>query len=458
LPGSRAAGDEEWLALSRASRRAAWRLALAALGWWGSVRAQSAEPAISSETPSLAELEGEPVGTTEPSLPAVETLGGLALYGFADFGFYKYFLSPGSLIRAQLFDDSAFMVGNLNTYLSGELGGSWRSLMEIRYTYLPNGSRLITGSGIERVSTAAADYTNSGRVRDTGSIFIERAWVEYSASAAFNLRAGSWLTPYGIWNEDHGSPTIIPVTRPYVIGLELLPERQTGLLLFGSFYASESVTLRYQMGLSNGRGPLQDYADLDENKAVTLRLQCHHHGAGDLDLGATAYLGRYTDLEQLIRANGSSLVVDERLRQSYDEASWALDARYVQGGLHLQAEFIVNERAYREGGRPARSATQFQPDDRRYGGYVLTGYRFDWLGVMPYATAEYFSPLNTFEPTRPATQDVFGDFGLGINSRPATNITLKLEGNLGVFDVENSKGSAFEHPLLAIQAQVAWAF
>jgi hypothetical protein len=447
------------LSRSRASRRLACRVGLSLLGWLGSVHAQSADPGASPEPTSLAELEGEPLSLTDPSAPALETLGGLALYGFADFGFYKLFMPKGSLLRTQLFGDSAFAVGNLNTYLSGELGGGWRSLMEIRFTYLPNGSRPITASGIERVSTAAQDYTNSGRVRNTGSIFIERAWIEYSASAALNLRGGSWLTPYGIWNEDHGSPTIIPVTRPYVIGLELLPERQTGLLLYGSFFASESVTLRYQLGLSNGRGPIQDYADLDENKAVTLRLQLHHHGAGDLDLGAAAYIGRYTDLDQLIRPNGNGVLgVEEQLLQRYDEASYALDARYVRGGLHLQTEFIMNEKAYADGGRPVRSATQFQPDDRRYGGYGLAGYRFDWLGIMPYLTGEYFSPINTFEPTRAATRDVFWDFGLGINSRPTTNVTLKLEGNLAVFDIENAKGSALEHPVLGVQAQVAWAF
>jgi hypothetical protein len=146
------------------------------------------------------------------------------------------------------------------------------------------------------------------------------------------------------------------------------------------------------------------------------------------------------------------------LRERYDEVAWGLDARYVQGGLHLQVEWILNERAYTEGGRAVRSATQFQPDDRRYGAYVLGGYRFSWLGIMPYVIAEYFSPVNTFEPTRPATRDVFIDAGIGINSRPTTNITLKLEGDISKFDVEHSEGSAFEHPFQAIQAQVAWAF
>jgi hypothetical protein len=467
----------------RAPRGAALGAALAVLGWMGLGRAQSAtptspaapdtsaapagpantgtEPADSATYPAglLSGLEGPPLESGETPMSAAETLSGLAIYGFADFGFYKYFLPAGSLLRAQVYEANAFMVGNLNTYLAGELGGGWRSLAEVRFTYLPNGSRNISATGVERVVTPVQDYTNLGRPRSTGSLFIERAWVEYSASNAFNVRAGSWLTPYGIWNEDHGSPTIIPVLRPYAIGLELLPERQTGLLLFGSFYASESVTLGYRIGLSNGRGPVSDYADLDENKAVTLRLQLHHHGDGDLDLGASAYAGRYTDLVQSLRSDdGISVQVEERLRERFDEFSWALDARYVNGGLHLQTEFIMNDKAYTDGGRPLRTGAEFQPDDRRYGGYLLAGYRFDWLGLMPYLIAEYFSLVNSFEITRPADRIVTNYFGLGLNSRPSTNITLKLEGNYAFFTLDNREGSVFEDPLMAIQAQVAWAF
>lgn len=417
--------------------------------------APSTEVAPASPDALLAELSGE---LPEEALPATDVPTGLALYGFADFGFYKYFLPPGSLLLAQVYGDSSFAVGNLNTYISGELGSGWRTLMEIRFTYLPNGSRPILDGDVQRVSTQVTDYTTGGRFKNSGSIFIERAWVEYTASPALTLRAGSWLTPYGYWNEDHGSPTLIPVARPYMIGLELLPERQTGLQLRGSFYASESVTLGYRVGLSNGRGPVADYADLDENKAVTLRLQLHHHGSGSLDVGAFAYGGRSTNTRESLVATENGFLINEQIVEQLDELAWGLDGRYVLGGLHLQSELIVHERAFTERGRPARGNNQYMPDERRFGGYLLAGYRFDWLALMPYLTAEYFTYLNGFELSRPPTRDIITDYALGLNSRPTDNVTLKLEGNLGLFFIKNADGSAFEHPLKALQAQIAWAF
>jgi opacity protein-like surface antigen len=415
-----------------------------------------AAPSIPEQSVSLADLDSQ-LGA-EP-LAAAEPARGLSVYGFADAGWHKYFLRPGSLLGANLYEDNTFLVGNVNVYLSGELGGGWRSLIEVRYTYLPNGSRVVGAAGVLRTSTDAADYTNVSLPRQTGSILIERAWIEYAASAGLSLRLGSWLTPYGIWNEDHGSPTIIPVSRPYVIGLEFLPERQTGLLLSGSAYLSDSLTLGYSLGLSNGRGPIQDYADLDENKAVTARLQLNHHGAGDLHLGAAAYLGRYTNLDQVVLPSADTYVIDDQIREQYDELSWALDARYLLGGLHLQSEFVLSQRKFTDRGRPLRTGSfEFQPDDRRLGGYLLAGYRFDWLGIMPYATAEFTSLLNYWETFRSPTRDVMTVYALGINSRPTTNVTLKLEGNLGLFHSEHPQGSGFEHPARAVQAQVAWAF
>ena len=66
-----------------------------------------------------------------------------------------------------------------------------------------------------------------------------------------------------------------------------------------------------------------------------------------------------TTLDQLVQGPGSvprlPPETDEQIVQQYDEISWGLDARYLLGGLHLQTEFVVNDRAYTARGRPLRS-------------------------------------------------------------------------------------------------------
>src|SRR5689334_20935581 len=165
----------------------------------------------------MAELDAELMADNAASEPR------LNLYGFADLTFYKYFLHEDNGFRSLLYTESAFAVGNLNLYLASNLGSGWSSMAEVRFSYLPNGSRKIVNGDIERTETNAVDYSNLGVDRRTGSVLIERVYLQYMPTSYLTLRAGQWLTPYGIWNVDHGSPTIIPVVRPFTISFALMP-------------------------------------------------------------------------------------------------------------------------------------------------------------------------------------------------------------------------------------------
>src|SRR5690606_37872969 len=90
----------------------------------------------------------------------VGTISGMRLYGFADFSVYKYFLHEDSAFRTLLYPRSAFAVGKLNLYLATELGEGWQSLIEVRFAYLPNGSKSVDSGEVVRTDTSVQDYTN----------------------------------------------------------------------------------------------------------------------------------------------------------------------------------------------------------------------------------------------------------------------------------------------------------
>jgi hypothetical protein len=274
---------------------------------------------------------------------------------------------------------------------------------------------------------------------------LERAWIEYAATPYLALQAGHWLTPYGIWNVDHGSPVIIGVTRPFVIGEELLPNAQVGLLAYGSVPLVSDVEIGYALGLSNGRMDTVAFQDLDRNKAVTARAALTYRALGELTVGGTLYTGRYTRGNEQLYLEGNdpkSRFVSDR---SFRELSYAFDAKWLIDDFHLQAEVIGQQRVYKAGKRPERDSG-LRPDHSIWGGYVLAGYRLPFA-VMPYAKAES-SP-----------EDVSGRLMYlsgGLNVRPAARVVLKGEYGYAFFP-EAGEGD-FSEPLHGVDFQIAWAF
>jgi hypothetical protein len=139
----------------------------------------------------------------------------LNIYGFTDFT-YTHRLNDFTFASPY----PSFMVGNLNLYAGADLGSGWRALTEFRLLYVPNGSSTPDQAFVlepERIDTTVADPADYGRPLRWGGVEIERAWLEYAVHSLLTVQIGQWLTPYGIWNVDHGSPVIIGVRRPYVV-------------------------------------------------------------------------------------------------------------------------------------------------------------------------------------------------------------------------------------------------
>jgi hypothetical protein len=426
--------------------------------------ADPATPSSAQQASTEADAKADAAAEAEAAAAATEVGGSqggveetdqvkLNLYGFADF---SYSTPIGKSELAPPY--SSFAIGKLNLYAAADLGDSWRSMAEIRFMYLPNGSTGAIGAipAPPRTDTSTNDYTDLGRPVKWGGISIERAWLEHTFHPALTVRMGAFLTPYGIWNVDHGSPVIIGVRKPYIIGEGLFPEHQTGLEIYGSWNLGPSQ-VGYHLTLSNGRGPLDSYQDLDHNKALGGRLFVKHDdpGWGTLTVGASGYKGTYTDSHDAIAVTAAgSLNITHPITAQYKELSLAADAKWELGGLLVQSELVVNEVAYTDGQQPpvypvAGGAPGFAPDHRRVGVYGITGYRFKFLGIMPFFGGEHYNPGPG--SGAPASSGIWG----GLNVRPTARVVLKAQCTHAWF--AKWEGPAFGN-FNGLDLQAAWSF
>lgn len=378
----------------------------------------------------------------------------LKLSGFADVGVISGAIPKSSPWNGAVNRHTSFYVGNLNVYLSKSLTESLRMFGEIRFMLLPNGSPDQQSGKLYDTNTS--DYTDFGRQIQWGGINIQRLYLEYTVHRALVFRAGQYLTPYGIWNVDHGSPTIVTVQKPFIIGQQLFPERQTGVEILGQADASAHNSFGYHLTVSNGSGPVSAYRDFDNNKGVGARAYWRYDGFGDLRVGGSAYYGRATAATDVaaIRPDGKHVGYTQNVSSSADILSLAADLQWKLGGLLLQSEFITQQRKYLESGRMGASnpllGQYLAPSDKlSFGVYGLIGYRFDWYGVMPYFL------LQNVDTSSNSTRIVDTGFSLGLNVRPIDALVFKLEFVEGYFP----KGSfVTDDPIRLIQAQIAWAF
>jgi hypothetical protein len=377
------------------------------------------------------------------------------IYGFADFTWTKFIGLKESEANDWFKPWSSFSVGNLNVYLAGDLGQDWRSLAEIRFLYTPHGVTSLNAAGEnERFDGTATDYADLERPIRWGGVEIERAWLEYTPHESLGLRVGQWLSPYGIWNVDHGSPVIISVHRPFVVGEGLIPERQTGLQLYGSFYA-DATQLGYHLTLSNGRGPIDAYRDLDANKAIGGRLFAKNDSLlGTLTVGVSGYRGKYTDLTGSYGAgpDGAFQYV-QTVTNQYEELALAADLKWEYSNALIQGEAMMSDTAYTDDVRPPlpfSAQPGFTPDNRRWGFYGYGGYRTPWWNTMPFVGGEYYFIGNhSYVPSTTA-------FWAGLNVRPIPRVVLKAQYK----HVTSGKLPDGPDPVKynVVEAQAAWSF
>lgn len=384
----------------------------------------------------------------------------LRFYGFADFGVTAHVNDKLKINAANEGYAPRFMIGDLNLYADADLTGGWHSLFEVRFTYIPNGEVTFTGDRIARTSTSAGDYTEVNRPVRWGSILIERAYVEYTFNSLLTLRAGHFVTPVGIWNVDHGTPTVIPVRRPYIVAQGLIPTAQTGFEAYGS-HTIKRWTLGYHLTLSNGRGQVDTYLDLDKNKAFGGRVYARLDAIGTLTMGVSWYKGRATDAG--VALDPDTLVLSKQITSQYDELGYGADVQWEWEGVLLQSEVLANEVTFTKAGRTGpvfpTGNPGLVPDFRRWGMYVLAGYRLPWVGIMPYIEFAHTDSGTTVAALNTPDIGKTTSVRTGLNIRPAANVAIKLEvEHVYLFGTADSKFPPGAGAIDDVNTQIAWSF
>jgi hypothetical protein len=364
-----------------------------------------------SELDALSEREVATESKEEP----------LRFWGFMDMGINKFFATKGSLI-AQVSPSTAttFVLGSVNLYLEARPLAHFSAFLETRLTDLPDGTVSATGGGLN--STQAWDFTSPGgawAITRLGAIVLERAYLQWEQSDLFALRVGEILTPFGIWNIDHGTPTLIALMLPQFEVAELFPTHMLGLEALGTSRLQD-WQLGYYAYLTNGRS-LGEVSMTEDNKMVGGRVFATTSRPFRMTLGLSGFLDRFDSTT----ANSLGPFVYEGLADTaFDERGLGADVSMDIGALRLRSEFTLRNIVYDTGLHPSNGFGVYYPDRNDVDYYLLAAYQLPWLGLEPYLYGEIYRSTFPFGAIMAVSS-----VGLNIHFNAAAQIKAQFSQN-----------------------------
>jgi hypothetical protein len=344
----------------------------------------------------------------------------LRLYGFMDMGLQR---SWGGLYKTGLSQSDAltFVLGNVNLYIDVMPSPQWRGLTEVRFTTFPDGTESFdpVSGQFAKHNTTVLDYASpSGGFLSIhwGAIVLERAHIDWLPLDQLNVRVGYFLTPYGIWNVDHGTPTRIMLIPPIFVAYGLLPERQTGVEFFGAFHALP-WKIGYHLYVSNGRAVSVDVSD---DKAIGGRVYLQTRRPLSIQIGASAYWGNYQNSQKTIGVNDGVLGVVRSTSVAYQELAGGADLSLDIGPLRLRSEVVVNRTVFEPGKRELFGGIP-RVNSLSYNTYVMAAFKLPWFGLEPLIYGELI------HLPYPGVAEYFAGVSAGINWYISANVTLRTQ-------------------------------
>ncbi len=410
----------------------------------------------------------------------------LSFWGFSDLTFGGiHYDSNTALYKVATPYNATFYSAGINLYAKSEMTRTLSALVETMLTYAPTGatpndnypdqvyvgtSQISSYSGQSPAnSTVHGPY--SQLAYQTDGISIQRAYMEWKPADWFGVRAGLFLTPFGIWNEDHGSPVLIGVDYPQFMNFNLVPLQQLGLEAFGSVGIGDDVRVEYAVTFANSDGPSSEFKDLTDMKAFGGRLKLvYNHDDVYFRVGGYAYYSQYVDTTDTIvihltpKLTLASPAQDvTTINESYNEVILTADLDFRYKKFRLLGEFANQSVIYNTPptlGNISQllknipgNINAYDTSHYGYGGYVMAAYEVPFhsklidFSVTPYIGYDYVIPSTTVITEQ--TQQVRG----GLNIKPSPFVTLKAEVSRVMSEATavNSQGTA-------VFGQIAYSF
>jgi len=339
-----------------------------------------AEAAALADLMESAEVAAVPEGF-EPNLH---------LYGWSELGLQRAWggLSSTGLVGA----DGATFLSRTNLYIDAYPAPNARVLTEIRLGLFPDGARDLNYNPINTTVTDLNSPYGGLALTKWSGIVLERAHADWTPSDAFNLRGGLFLTPYGIWNVDHGAPTRITLSPPAFISFGLLPERQLGVEAFGTF-AVLPWTLGYHLYVSNGRtfsatARNSVANDPTDNKAVGGRFFARTRRPYPMTFGVSGYTGYYDAFSSQLTIRPDRVESVSTHIVEMREHAVAADVSVDLGKLRLRSEGVLRWVYYGQGRRELAGVSAYTADMLQFGAYLMAAYELPWYRIEPLAMIE----------------------------------------------------------------------
>ena len=348
--------------------------------------------ASAEEARMAEEMEKITATTNEAEKPS------LKLYGFVETGFNKMFLKDANPTRGLYMREGnfVFVPGTMNLYLDAKNGKGFRALMETRYTYYPSGEIVSTGTGkLKPTDTRVYDvFSSSGYNKVSWSgVVIERAHIDYEAHPLLTLRVGYFLTPYGIWNVDHGTPTLISIILPQFQIVEAIPQRLAGVQALGEV-SFAPYALGYRLYASNGRSFQVSAPSADNGYGG--RLYLRRSGDATMTWGTSFYTGTFADKVVNMVFDPTNQSVNFQATNTYKAREYSIggDFSLDYGNFRARAEILVRRVNFADGlHQPTSDPTKYQPNRWENFSYVLASYRIgQYVEPFLYAEAKYVKP------------------------------------------------------------------